>query len=207
MEAKRMDTLYRIATQCALIPMFAGISIFALWLITRMDGLKPLGGLVLLVGPGFVAVGLMALAGYYWMGTRQAIVPRRQIRISMLKGIGLLLSNFIVAGIIVAAALVIGSRYTVEIHNATRFPLKDVRVHGAGVDAEVEPIPPGATAMKTVSIKHEGVLMLQAVSGTTLYSKEISGYVSRVHGERHATVRIAADGRITITPGSRQDGI
>lgn len=199
-----MNRLYRTVEYCATIPMFIGVSIFVLWLVTRIDALMLLGAVI---GLGFLAVGLLALAKYYWTGARRPDMPRQQLRTSTLKGVGRLFSNFLVAGGIIAAGLAIACRYTVEIHNATPLLLTEVRVYGAGADVTLEPVLPGATAERTFFIKHDGSLTLVAASEARVYTQVIDGYVTPLIGEHQRRVRIDPDGSITILPDPRRSGL
>lgn len=202
-----MNGLYRTVKYCATIPMLIGVSIFVLWLVTRIDELMLLGAFALYIGLGFLAVGLLALAGYYWTGSRRPDIPRQQLRMSTLKGAGLLFSNFLVAGGIIVAVLAIACRYTVEVHNATPLPLDEVRIHGAGVEDTFGPIPPGATVERTFCIEHDGSLTLVAASGAWVYTQNISGYVTTLIGERQRRVRVDPDGSVTVLPDPRRSGL
>lgn len=200
----KMNGLYRTVKYCATIPMFIGVSIFALWLVTRIDALMRVGAVI---GLGFLAVGLLALARYYWTGARRPDMPRQQLRTSTLEGVERLFSNILVAGGIIAAGFTIACRYTVEIHNATPLLLNEVRVYGAGADVTLEPILPGATAESTFFIKHDGSLTLVAASGARVYTQIISGYVTPLIGERQRRVRVDPDGSITVLPDPRRSGL
>ena len=202
-----MNGLYRTVKYCATTPMLIGVSIFVLWLVTRIDELMLLGAFALFIGLGLLAVGLLALAGYYWTGSRRTDMPRQQLRISTLKGAGLLFSNFLVAGAIIAAVLAIACRYTVEIHNASQLTLDKVRVYGAGADATFGSIPPGATVERTFCIEHDGELIFEAASGARVYTQIISGYVTKLIGERQRRVRIDPDGSITVRPDPSRRGL
>lgn len=203
----RMEALYRVATACAKIPMLTGVSIFLLWLILRQEGLTLLGAIIILLGLALLPIGLLALAGYYWMGTKQSDVSAQQLRSSTLKGVGLLLSNFLVAGAIIAAVLAIACRYTVIVHNDSPRALDHVRVHGAGVDLMLGTIQPGATVERTFCIGQEGEIIFEAASGSAAYSKVLSGYVNKIHGEREGTIRVDSHGDISVSHGPRRGGL
>jgi hypothetical protein len=194
-----MNRLYKTVKYCAMIPMLMGATIFVLWLVTRIDELLLLGIFALFVGLGIVAVGLIALAGFYWTGIKRADIPRRQVLGSTLAGAAFLLSNFLVAGGIIAVALAILCRYTVEIHNTSPLALNNVRINGAGVDVTLGSIEPGAVAEHTFCIQQDGVLALEATIGATTYKKNISGYVNKHHGVRHGLVRVDLDGNVSVT--------
>lgn len=200
----RMEALHRVATACAKIPMLTGVSIILLWLILRQEGLTLLGAMIILVGLALLPIGLLALAGYYWMGTKQSDVPAQQLRSSTLKGVGLLLSNFLVAGAIIAAVLAIACRYTVVVHNDSPRALDHVRVHGAGVDLMLGTIQPGATVERTVCIRQDGEIIFEAASGSMSHSRVLSGYVNKLHGERQGTVRVDSRGDISVSHGPRR---
>lgn len=194
-----METLHRVATACAKIPMFAGVAIFLLWLILRQEGLMMLGAIIILLGLALLPIGLLALAGYYWMGTKQSNIPVLQFRSSTIKGVGLLLSNFLVAGAIIAAVLAIICRYTVVVHNDSSQAVAHAHIHGAGVDLMLGIIKPGATVEKTFCIRQEGALTFETASGGRTQSKILSGYVNKLHGERQGTIRIDSRGDISVT--------
>ena len=202
-----MESLHRVAIACAKIPMIAGVSTFLIWLILRQEGLTLLGAIIILLGLALLPIGLLALAGYYWMGTKQSDVPAKQLRLSTLKGVGLLLSNLLVAGAIIAVVLAIVCRYTVVVHNDSPRALDHVRVHGAGADLMLGSIQPGATVERTFCIGQEGEIIFEAASGSTAHSKVLSGYVNTIHGEREGTVRVDSHGNISVSHGPRRGGL
>lgn len=201
-----MNGLYRIAKYCAVIPMIVGISIFVLWLLTRWDEWMMLGAFTLIGGLALLIVGFLALGAYYWIASRSPGIPRQQIKPTMFKVIGLLFSNFLVAGGIIAAVLFLGCRYTVVIHNTTQQSLDDVRVFGAGANFTFESIPPGATAQQSICIKQDGLLMLETVINSTKHTNNISGYVTKLGGYRHRSVIVGSEGVISVTPDVKLPG-
>lgn len=206
-ETHRMESLHRVAIACAKIPMLAGVSTFLLWLILRQEGLMMLGALIILLGLALLPIGLLALAVYYWMGTKQSDVPTQLLRSSTLKGVGLLLANFLVAGAIIAAALAVICRYTVVVHNDSPRALDHVRVHGAGIDLMLGSIQPGDTVERTFCIRQEGEIIFEAASASTTYRKVLSGYVNKIHGEREGTVKVDSRGDISVTHGRSRGGL
>jgi hypothetical protein len=100
-----MNRAYRNALLCGACPLVVGVTIFLLWLVTRWDWLI-LAGLCTIVG-GVVAflIGAFSLAIYFWFGWQTPELPRRKLWRSTLGCAGLLLSNFVAAGAIIAFVL------------------------------------------------------------------------------------------------------
>ena len=142
-------------------------------------------------------IGIIALVYYCWLALRNHDLPRRRVWISMIGGIGLLLSNFPVAGGITVAAIAIESRYTVIIHNDSQQPLNGVRVYGGG-RTSFDSIPPGCVVQRSFWIQHRGELQFLAISGTTTLEKTIDGYVT--DGMRGcSTVTVNPDNTISVS--------
>jgi len=180
-----MNRAYGIALTCGAVPLLAGISIFALWLVTRTGGIA-----ILLVGS-------VSLARFFWLGSRMPGFPRRRLWLSTVGGASLLLSNFPVAGGISAAVIAIETRYTVVVHNASRQALDSVSVVGGGCDEFLGSIRPGGDARQSFWIQHDGELEFRATSGTTVYRETIEGYVTNSMGG-HTTVTVNSDGTISV---------
>ncbi len=192
-----MSRAYRVALICGAFPLFVGISIFMLWLITRWDWLMGAGLFALWGGIAIFLIGVLALARFYWLASRVPNLPRRRLRRSTLACAGLLLLNFPVACGISVAAIAIETRYTVVIHNASRQPLENARVFGGGCDAFVGSIPPGGTVQGSFWIQHDGQLEFRALSGTISHTKTINSYVTPNTGG-HTIVTINRDGTISV---------
>jgi hypothetical protein len=57
-------TLLLVAWVCGALPLVAGISVFALWLVTRQTAFQLLGVGVLALGPPLFLIGAFALAAH-----------------------------------------------------------------------------------------------------------------------------------------------
>lgn len=192
-----MRRTYRVALICGAFPLFVGVSIFMLWLITRWDWLMVAGIYTIYGGVAIFLVGVIALARFCWLAFRTPDLPRRRLWLSTLGCAGLLLLNFPVAGGVAAAVIAIETRYTVVVHNLSQQPLTDVRVFGGGCDESLGAIPPGGMVRRSFWIQGQGVLKFHALSGAGAYTRKL-GYVTHNMGG-HTTVRINPDGTISVS--------
>ncbi len=191
-----MSLAYRIALACGALPLLVGVSIFVLWTATRSTWLMAAGLYTVYAGMAVVLVGGIALARYYRTASRAAGVSPRRLRLSTCAAGLLLLSNFPVAGGIIAAVIAIETCYTVVVHNASNEPLDDVRVFGGGCDESLGRIPPGDTAQESFWIDEDGQLEFRARRAAAVHQAVIDWYVSNNLGG-HTVVTVNADGTIT----------
>lgn len=192
-----MKGAYRVALLCGALPLVAGTSIFALWVVTRSELLMAAGALLLFVGLALFAVGVVALGRYCWLALRMSEPPPRFWPATALAA-ALLLSNFPAAGLILLKVADLESRYTVVVRNESQDPLEGVHVAGGErVYAAFGSIPTGQTMTRSFRIRHEGALELHAGGGTTT----IDGYVS-ADEEATAFVTIGPGGGVSVTFGS-----
>jgi hypothetical protein len=194
-----MSRAFRVALICGALPLLVGVSIFLLWLVMRWDWLMTAGVFTLFVGVAIFLIGAIALGRFWWLAFLTPDLSRRRLWFSTLGCAGLLLSNFPVAGGIMAAAIAIETRYTVIVRNASQQPLDGVRVFGGGCEADFGTIPPGSVARRSFWIQQDGELEFRAVSGATKYAKTIDNYVTN-SGGGHTRVTINSDGTISISP-------
>ena len=182
---------------CGATPLLGGVLIFLLWLVTRWDWLMMAGLFTVFGGVVIFLIGAIALTRFCWLAFHTPDLPRHRLWFSALCCAGLLLSNFPVAGAIIATVVMIKTRYTVTVHNASQQPLYDVRVSGGGCEANLGTIPPIAIVRRSFWIQHDGQLELHAVSGSTTHDKTIDGYVTNGMGG-DATVTAKPDGTISV---------
>jgi hypothetical protein len=198
LKLRLMKRAYRVAVICGAFPLVVGVSIFALWLVTRRDWLMIAGIITLLGGLGFVGLGFIALARYHWLALRTPGPPRRRLWLSTLGCASLLLINFPIAGGIVSTVVAIETVYTVVVQNTSQQPLDSVRVFGGGCDVSFGFIPPDGVARRSFWIQHDDELEFRAASGTTTHAKTIDGYVTN-GGGGHTTVTLNPDQTISVT--------
>ncbi len=100
-----MNRAYRNALLCGACPLVVGVTIFLLWLVTGWDWLMLAGLCTIFVGVLAFLTGAFSLAIYFYFGWQTPGFPRRKLWLSTLGCAGLLLSNFVVAGAIIAYVL------------------------------------------------------------------------------------------------------
>lgn len=196
-----MNTAYRVALFCGAFPLFVGISIFVLWLITRWEWLADAGVYTIQGGVLIFWIGAVALASFCWLAYQTPNYPRRRLWQSTLACAGLLLSNFLVAGAIMFAVLLLHHaeiQYGVTVHNGSQQSLESVRVFGGGCDESSGTIPPATAVTRSFRFQCDGDLKFSALSGTTKYAETINDYVTSGMGG-YTTVTINPDGTILVS--------
>ena len=191
-----MKRMYAIALTCGAVPLLVGVAIFLLWLITRWDWLMVAGLITMYAGIVIFFIGAIALAWFLWLAFH---VPAPQGRpwFSAICCAVLLLSNFPVAGGIMAAVIAIETRYTVVVENESQQPLDDVRVTGGGCDVNFGTIQAGAVVRRSFWIQQDGQLGFHTVSGATTHDKIIDDYVTGNLGG-NTIVTIQSDGTLSV---------
>jgi hypothetical protein len=187
-----MNRFYKIALLCGFVPLLVGISIFLLWLVVRWRWLAVAGFFTICGGFLLFLAGVIALACFCWAEFRKPNANRRRLAFAVLGCAGLLLSNFPVAGGIVATVFAIHTRYTVVIKNASELPLENVQIRGGGCDCDLGSIPPEGDANRSFWIQHQDILRFHAICGTTTYSQIIDDFVC-LNGGGFATVVVNPD--------------
>lgn len=193
-----MKGAYRAALACGVLPLAAGTSIFALWVVTRWEWLMPAGVFTLFLGLALFVVGALALARFCWLGLRMPEPPPGFWRATAIAA-ALLLSNFPAAGTIIWKVGDLYSRYTVVVRNESGRALEDVRISGGGCEAVFGTIAPGEEERRSFLIQHDGQLEIHADG---LGRQTIVGYVTNSMGG-HTTVTVHPDGTVTTTDRPR----
>jgi hypothetical protein len=98
---------------------------------------------------------------------------------------------------VVVSVILIDSRYTVIVHNASDQPLEGVRVLGAGPEVWFGTVPPGSIIQRTFLILDDGEIEFQAVSRAIKYSKTIDDCHPLSKGD--TTVTFESDGKISVS--------
>ncbi|NOX54518.1 MAG: hypothetical protein GXP27_08780 [Planctomycetes bacterium] len=191
-----MGRAYRIALICGACPLTFGVAIFLLWLLTRWQWLMTAGVYTICGGLVAIVAGVVALAFFYEAASQTPTISRRRLCLSVAVCASLFLSNFLVAGGIIAAVIAIETCYTVVVHNSSTERLEDVRVFGGGCDEWLGAIPPGGTARASFWVQHDGVLRFRARSAAKTYSETI-GYVTNGMGG-HTIVTVNREGTVSI---------
>jgi hypothetical protein len=130
----------KLAYSCGSTPLVVGGTVFVAWLVTEdsriEDGLMSAGTFTILGGTGLVALGLLALG---CVALSMLLRPARD----RAPGWGpvvaagtLLLSNFPVAVALVVAAVLIETRSTVDVVNASGTHVEGIQVFGSGVSID-----------------------------------------------------------------------
>ncbi len=119
-----MHRSLQVAKICGALPLVAGPLIFAVWLPTRWEWLVPAGILVLYAGVLLFLIGTVALARFAIVAFREQNNRGKQTWRSIVSCSVLLLSNFVVAGGIISAVIVIQTSYVVMIQNRSPAPIE-----------------------------------------------------------------------------------
>lgn len=192
-----MNLAYRTAIACGAAPLLIGVSIFLLWIITRWDWLMLAGVATLYGGVAAFFIGALAIASFSWIASRSPGGPQpRQSRRILACGL-LLVSNFPVAGGVIAAVIAIETRYVVIVQNNSQQVLSGIRLSGGGCAAEIGTLKPGSTARRAFWIQREGSLEFRALKGTSALAHTIDPYVCR-DGGGQKTVIISSDESISV---------
>ena len=191
-----MPLSYRIAFFCGALPLCSGVSIFALWCLTRWDWLVLAGFWVIGVGLIFVMVGLTALLRFWTLRGKDASHSQSHNRWATAIGLAALLSNFPAAIAIVVAVSLILRMSTVFVRNETDHAVNQVRVFGGGVDEWIGTVSPGEVAEESFWIHTDGVLELSIQRGGVTETEELVRRVDELSVAR-TTVTIHSDGSIS----------
>jgi hypothetical protein len=96
-----MQTSYRFALACGAVPLVAGIIFYLVWLITRLEVLAQVAGLVILISIFLVLFGIAALGWFAWQAFRTPGLPRDRVwRAILIAGSVLSLNLPVIAGLL-----------------------------------------------------------------------------------------------------------
>jgi hypothetical protein len=192
-----MSSEYRISLWCGALPLASGVSIFALWCLTRAEFLARAG--LALLGSGWMVlvVGVISLLLHVCgEHSRDVVSRRRLVRQGLFSG-GLLLANFpAAAAVLVAAAWVATTTYTVNVQNQSRETVSHCRLTGGGVEIDLGTLPPGTPATRRLQFSDDGALVLRAHLGDRALEARVESYV---------TGGLGGDTTVTIGPGGSID--
>ncbi len=191
-----MPLSYRIAFFCGALPLCSGVSVFALWCLTRWDWLVLAGFWVIGVGLIFVMVGLTALLRFWTLSGKAASHSQSHNRWATAICLATLLSNFPAAIAIVVAVSLILRMSTVFVRNETAHTVNQVRVFGGGVDEWIGAVRPGEVAEESFWIWEEGVLELSIQRAGVTENEVLIEQVDEISAAR-TTVTIHSDGSIS----------
>lgn len=176
--------MIRLALFCGAAPLVTGVSIFALWLVTRWPWLMAAGAVTIAAGLVLFLIGLGALA---------FDASHRRPRFAKTLSLVLLLLNFPVAIGIVQGVIYLETTYRVEVRNESTRPLEHVRLVGPDCDRDLGRILPGAAASARLSFGGDGMLELRLLQAGTERREVIDHYVTHtLSGD--ATVIVRDDG-------------
>lgn len=192
-----MNRAYRTGLICGATPLIAGTSIFVLWLLTDWDSLKIIGAFVLVAGPLSCLAGVVAFAWSYALAREQPEITHARAMLRTVRGIALLLANFLAAAAILIAVDTIDTAYVVEVQNQSALPLDAVRVYGGGCDVSFGGIPSNDSAKRWFWIKGDGTLAIQVRSASNSAEAIVEGYVTNGSGDR-ATVSVGPGLSISV---------
>lgn len=191
-----MNRSLRLAIFCGAYPLCVGTSVFLLWLPWRWSWLVAAGIYNLYAGVAFTIVGGLALGHAAWRYRRNP-AEKLQFWTGLSLAIGLLLGNFPVAGAIFNAASALHSRYTISIHNLSKFPLTSARLEGGGVDIHFDTVPSGQLLERSFWVQTDGQLVFKGRQEVTNYNVIVEGYVTSGMGGHRAIV-VESDHQIRV---------
>jgi hypothetical protein len=193
-----MSSEYRISLWCGALPLASGVSIFALWCLTRAEFLARAG--LALLGSGWMVlvVGLISLLLHVCGEQSRDLVGRRRLLRQGLFSGGLLLANFpAAAAVLVAAAWVATTTYTVNVQNQSGKTVSHCRLRGGGVEMDLGTLPPGKSAIRQLKFSDRGTLVLQARFGDRALEETVESYVTGSLGG-NTTVTIEPSGSVDV---------
>jgi hypothetical protein len=187
-----MSSEYRISLWCGALPLASGISIFALWYLTRAEFLVRAGLALLGSGWMLLVVGVISLLLHLRGEHSPDVVSRRRLLRQGLFSGGLLLANFPAAAGILIAAVWVATTYTVHVQNQSGNTVSHCRLTGGGVQIDFGTLPPGKSAIRRLQFSDDGALLLHAHLG----DRALEGSV-----ESDVTGGLGGDTTVTIGPG------
>ena len=143
-------------------------------------------------------IGALAIASVAWMASRSPASPQPRQALRILACSLMLVSNFPVAGGIIAAVIAIDSSYVVIVKNNTQQVLTGIRLSGGGCDVEIDTLQPSSVARRVLCPRGEGSLEFHAFNGTSTLSHTINPYVCFGMGG-HKTVVVSNDESILVS--------
>jgi hypothetical protein len=192
-----MSTEYRLSLWCGALPLACGISLFALWYLTRADFLAMAGLALLRGGWMLIIVGLVSLLLHLSWGYHIGIASRPQLlRQGLLSG-GLLLANIPAAAGVIAAAAFIASTYTLCIQNRSGQTVSSMRVTGGGVAEDLGTLRPGESDVRRFWFSEDGSLGFDARLGERVLEETVESYVTTGLGG-DATILVKPKGSIEV---------
>jgi hypothetical protein len=183
-----MDRSYRDSLICGASPLFMGVAIFLLWLVTRWNWLMLAGILNIYGGLVFFLSGAVCLVKFHLRSLITWDIPRRRLWVLTTFGAALLCSNFPVAFGIINAVVRITTRYAVVIQNTSTDPLDDVQVFGGGCKEDIGVIPPSVVVERYFWVEADGQLEFRATTAGVVHTKVIDDYVTHGMGGRATVV-------------------
>lgn len=193
----QLDIRYKLSLVCGLLPLLLGCLIFLGWCITRADWLETAGIYNICAGCVLFVCGIACLV-FYGLKVRKDGngFPLK----SSLVSLGILLSNFPVASLILGAAIAIQGTSVATIENKSSYDVIDfVLVESGGIEnGELHPFPgivAGRKVTRKIRFKYDGAVNYRLSLNGTAKEGIMFGYVMRHHGAV-STLVIQSDGKI-----------
>lgn len=200
-----------LAIKLGLIPLVAGICCLLLWLFTRAEVFEVLGFLVILIGLGLFALGLVSLLFFFFVESKQLHIPKTETWKRSGLTLAILLANFPAAVGCMMIALHYSSQFVVVVVNESNQEIVAAEISGGGVrgfhgnlgqpgvttdpsnrreDATVLPsIAAGESRTFLLYIETEGTLYFDVDGAGEAEALVVEGYVMRGHsGKRKVTI-------------------
>lgn len=189
-----MNRWHRIAFICGLLPFLAGTTIFAVWLLTRLDWLILAGYFTIIIGLLLFVGGLVSI----FVATRKAKQQATPYKRKNLLILVVLLLNFPVAMGMASYALHLMTIYDVLIINELEKPIDQiVFTDPVGKNYPIYDVPPHSQTHHEFNFDGEGSVNYQIKSTTIEQSGILIGYITSSLGG-HVTVKISSDGTISV---------
>jgi len=187
----------RLAFVCGLLPLVAGIGIFATWTVTRAPLLEFLALLDIALGSILAIVGLIATSMYAARASKAGV---RGWRSRVLAAGAIILGNFPAAIAAVAAASHMISAYAVAVDNGSPDALEHLAFESAQGHYPFGTIPAGSRVERIFRFEGEGAVTYSARHKGRPVAGTLDGYVSGTGGAK--TIRVQSDGRIEVLEGA-----
>ncbi|MGB0952944.1 MAG: hypothetical protein ACPG31_06945 [Planctomycetota bacterium] len=186
----QMTSLMRVAWQCALMPLVAGVAIFLIWLITHWQLMMFLGGMTIAIGCLFTLVGLWALGSDITDGRRSNQPKVSGVRRNRALCFLVMLVNFPLALFMVVEGHDYYYSFPVTVVNESPYTLTDLVLGPGSKDCTLMELESGASEdFRQFDIPQTSFGLQVQLQGQPLYV-EVDGYFIPEGNRNRATVII-----------------
>ncbi len=192
-----MNLQHRIAFYCGLFPLFSGVAVFVLWLITGFEWLEFAGLLLLIIGWICFLFGLLFLLF--------GIKKQKSVNIKTYFVVFVLLANFPVTFSITSYAIKVETINYVTVSNESNNILENVVfIDPLGNNYEVKNINPNTKIQKQFNFQGEGSVKYKLEDNKFRPSSgELIGYISLGLPANNVVFNINREGTISVSEGNK----